>query len=64
MRATPTLTAFGQDGTTGKCSKSSDNSLVTVSSFNGQSADGIHQILGTFDQNAGYFLGVIADAEI
>ncbi len=45
MRATPTLTAFGQDGTTGKCSKSSDNSLVTVSSFNGQSADGIHQIL-------------------
>jgi len=64
MRATPTLTAFGQDGTTGKCSRSVDNSLITVTSFNGQSKDGIHQILGTFVVNAGYFLGVIADAEL
>ena len=64
MRATPTLTAIGQDGTTGKCSRSVDNSLITVTSFNGQSKDGIHQILGTFVVNAGYFLGVIADAEL
>tara|TARA_R110000803_G_scaffold70557_1_gene133517 strand:+ start:746 stop:1804 length:1059 start_codon:yes stop_codon:yes gene_type:complete len=64
MRSTPTLTAIGQDGTTGKCSRSVDNSLITVSSFNGQSVDGIHQILGTFVQNAGYFLGVIADSEL
>jgi hypothetical protein len=64
MRATPTLTASGFDGTTGVCSKSSDNSNITVTSFNGQSADGIHQILGTFVQNAGYYLGVKADAEL
>ena len=64
MRATPTLTAFSNDGTTGNCSRSLDNSNITVTSFNGQSADGIHQILGTFVQNAGYYLGVKADAEL
>jgi len=64
MRTSPTLTAFSNDGTTGKCSRSLDNSNITVTSFNGQSADGIHQILGTFVQNAGYYLGVKADAEL